>query len=128
MSDILITDDSLLQRRTLSAIVKDIGHEVRTATNGREALEQIDSQVPDCLLLDMLMPEVDGVQVLESLQAKNLHFPIIVLTADIQDWLKERCFELGAKQFLNKPVKQEELKVAIHAILAEPDSQETPCN
>ena len=128
MSRILITDDSLLQRRTLSAIVKDAGHEVETATNGREALEQIEVQAPDCLLLDMLMPEVDGVQVLESLQSKGVNFPVIVLTADIQGWLKDRCLELGARKFLNKPVKQEELRSALHEILAGTVSQETPCN
>ena len=68
MSRILIADDSLLQRRTLSSIVTDEGHEVQTAKNGREALDLIPSQSPDCLLLDLLMPEVDGIQVLETLR------------------------------------------------------------
>ena len=128
MSRILITDDSLLQRRTLSAIVKDEGHEVETATNGREALECIQVQAPDCLLLDMLMPEVDGIQVLEALRSQNQNFPVIVLTADIQDWLKERCLELGAKKFLNKPVKQEELRTALQEVLTGTVSQEVTCN
>ncbi len=128
MGRILITDDSLLQRRTLSAIVKDAGHDVETATNGREALEQIEAQAPDCLLLDMLMPEVDGVQVLESLHSKGLNFPVIVLTADIQDWLKDRCLELGARKFLNKPVKQEEIRATLQEIFAGGVSQEAPCN
>ena len=128
MSRILITDDSLLQRRTLSAIVKEEGHEVETATNGREALEIIQSQAPDCLLLDMLMPEVDGVQVLETLHAQSQAIPVIVLTADIQDWLKERCLELGARKFLNKPVKQDELRRALQEILAGTVTQEAPCS
>ena len=56
MSHELITDDSLLQRKTFSAIVADAGHEVDTACNGREALEKIQANPPDCQLSDMLMP------------------------------------------------------------------------
>jgi CheY-like chemotaxis protein len=56
MSRILITHDSLLQRRTFSSIVAESGHEVETACNGQEALEKIQANQPDCLLLDMLLP------------------------------------------------------------------------
>ncbi|MDH5700823.1 MAG: response regulator, partial [Nitrospirota bacterium] len=112
MSRVLITDDSLLQRKTLSAIVADVGHEVDTACNGQEALEKIQANPPDCLLLDMLMPIMDGVQVLETLESRGVKLPIIVLTADVQDWLKDRCLQLGATIFLNKPVKQDQLQQA----------------
>jgi CheY-like chemotaxis protein len=127
MSRVLITDDSLLQRKTLSAIVQDEGYEIDTASNGREALEKIQTELPDCLLLDMLMPEIDGVQVLEALQSHDIKLPIIVLTADVQDWLKTRCLELGATKFLNKPVKQEQLRKALQEILRTPQSLEATC-
>ncbi len=118
MSRVLITDDSLLQRRTLAAIVTDAGHEVDTACNGQEALEKIQANPPDCLLLDMLMPIMDGVQVLEQLESQGVKLPVIVLTADVQDWLKDRCLELGAKAFLNKPVKQDQLRQALETIFS----------
>jgi len=127
MSRILITDDSLLQRNTVSAIVKEGGHEVETATNGREALEKIEANPPDCLLLDMLMPEMDGIQVLETLQNKGVTLPIIVLTADVQEWLKTRCLELGATTFLNKPVKQELVHKALQDIFQTSQPSEAPC-
>jgi twitching motility two-component system response regulator PilH len=127
MSRVLITDDSLLQRKTLSAIVQDEGYEIDTASNGREALEKIQTELPDCLLLDMLMPEIDGIQVLEALQSHDIKLPIIVLTADVQDWLKTRCLELGATKFLNKPVKQEQLRKALQEILRTPQSLEATC-
>ena len=127
MSRVLITDDSLLQRRTLSAIVADIGHEVDTACNGQEALEKIQANPPDCLLLDMLMPVMDGVQVLEHLESQEMKLPIIVLTADVQEWLKERCLELGASLFLNKPVKQDQLQEALRTILTAKQPTEAPC-
>ena len=127
MSRVLITDDSLLQRRTLSAIVADIGHEVDTASNGQEALEKIQAYPPDCLLLDMLMPIMDGVQVLEQLESQGVKLPVIVLTADIQEWLKTRCLELGAVTFLNKPIKQAQLQEALQQILPRPQPTAGPC-
>lgn len=127
MSRVLITDDSLLQRKTLSAIVQDEGHEVETANNGREALEKIQTNPPDCLLLDMLMPEMDGMQVLEILHSQGKKLRIIVLTADVQEWLKTRCLELGAISFLNKPVKQDQLRQALKDILGSPQHLESAC-
>jgi CheY-like chemotaxis protein len=127
MSRVLITDDSLLQRKTLSAIVVEAGHEVETACNGQEALEKIQANPPDCLLLDMLMPIMDGVQVLEQLESQGLKLPVIVLTADVQEWLKTRCLELGATNFLNKPIKQAQLQEALQQILPTPQSTEVSC-
>jgi len=127
MSRVLITDDSLLQRRTLSAIVADGGYEVDTACNGQEALEKIKASPPHCLLLDMLMPVMDGVQVLETLESLGVKLPIIVLTADVQEWLKDRCLELGATSFLNKPVKQDQLLQALRNILPTSQPTEAPC-
>ncbi len=127
MSRVLITDDSLLQRRTLSAIVADAGHEVDTACNGQEAIEKIQANPPDCLLLDMLMPVMDGVQVLEQLESQGVKLPVIVLTADVQDWLKDRCLELGVKAFLNKPVKQDQLRQALETIFSTSVATEAPC-
>ena len=127
MSRVLITDDSLLQRKTLSAIVVEAGHEVETACNGQEALEKIQANPPDCLLLDMLMPIMDGVQVLEQLESQGLKLPIVVLTADVQEWLKTRCLELGATTFLNKPIKQAQLQEALQQILPTPQSTEVSC-
>ena len=73
------------------------------------------------------MPVMDGVQVLEHLESQEMKLPVIVLTADVQEWLKERCLELGATLFLNKPVKQDQLKQALGTILAAPQPTEAPC-
>ncbi len=128
MSRVLITDDSLLQRKTLSAIVAEAGHQVETACNGQEALEKIQANPPDCLLLDMLMPIMDGVQVLEQLESRGVKLPVIVLTADVQEWLKDRCLELGVQAFLNKPVKQDQLRQALNKIFSDSVSTTVPCS
>ncbi len=127
MSRILITDDSSSQRIILSGILKTLGHEVDTAGNGQEALEKIEANPPDCMLLDNLMPVMDGLQTLEALQARNITLPIIMLTADIQEWLKTRCFELGATIFLNKPIKHAQLQEALQEILLTLKTTEVPC-
>ena len=128
MSRVLITDDSLLQRKTLSAIVAEAGHQVETACNGQEALEKIQANPPDCLLLDMLMPIMDGVQVLEQLESRGVQLPVIVLTADVQEWLKDRCLELGVQTFLNKPVKQDQLRQALNKIFSDSVLTTVPCS
>ena len=127
MSRILITDDSSSQRIILSGILKKLGHEIETAKNGQEALEKIEANPPDCMLLDNLMPVMDGLQTLEALQARNIKLPIIMLTADLQEWLKIRCLELGATIFLNKPTKEAQLQEALQQILPTPQSTEVPC-
>ena len=75
----------------------------------------------------MLMPVMDGAQVLETLKFRGVKFPIIVLTADVQEWLRDRCFELGATMFLNKPVKQDQLQRALQNILSTQCPTEAPC-
>lgn len=127
MGHVLIADDSLLQRKTLSAIVGDAGYEVDTACHGQEAIDKIQANPPDCLLLDMLMPVMDGVQVLEQLKTLGVKIPIIVITADVQEWLKDRCLELGASIFLNKPVKQAHIHKALQQIFKTSQTTESPC-
>lgn len=127
MSRILIADDSSSQRIILSGILEKLGYEIETAKNGQEALEKIETNPPDCLLLDNLMPIMDGLQTLEALQARTITLPIIMLTADIQDWLRTRCLELGASAFLNKPVKQAQIQEALEQILPTSQTTEVPC-
>ena len=127
MSRILVTDDSSSQRIILSGILEKLGHEVDTAEHGEKALEKIETNPPDCLLLDNLMPVMNGLQTLEALQARNIQIPIIMLTADIQDWLKARCLELGATKFLNKPIKPTDLEAALQEISIMKQTPEVPC-
>jgi len=117
MSKILIVDDSLFQRRILSAPLKANGFEVHEAVNGKDGLEKIIEIKPDLILLDILMPEKDGIQVLKELHNSNNTIPIIMLTSDVQDSTREECLSLGAQVVLNKPVKSEELLPVITSLI-----------
>lgn len=99
----------MLSRLNIKKMLKEAGHDLIEAKNGREALEKVAVNKPDCILLDLLMPEVDGFEVLKSLRAQKSDVPVIVVSADIQESAQKQCLDLGAKIFLNKPVKEQPL-------------------
>ncbi|HOK52395.1 MAG: response regulator [Bacteroidales bacterium] len=106
---VLVVDDSALNRQV---IVEYLRHkEIITieAEDGEQALQIIATEKPDIILLDLIMPIMDGFEVLEYLKKENNTIPIIVITAYLKGNTFQRCMELGAKGFLNKPVKMQEL-------------------
>lgn len=110
MAKILIVEDSWVTRRIIVGILKADGHELLEAGGGKEGLEMAEKHMPDCILLDLLMPEMDGFDVLEALGKKGLKIPVIVLTANIQKTVREKCLQLGAFAFTNKPAEEDELR------------------
>ncbi len=119
MGRILVVDDSWFQRKQIAKILKTCGHEMTEAVDGKDAVEKALGEKPDCMLLDLLMPEMNGIQVLEFLQKEESDIPVIVLSADIQDTTRARCFELGVKEFINKPVGEKSLRDALDTVLGE---------
>ncbi len=117
MEKILIVDDSMFQRKILSDNIKETGCQVITAKNGEEALQKIHSEKLDCILLDLLMPDKSGIEILEDLQALDNKTPVIVVSADVQESVRKRCLELGAFDFVNKPPKKEQLQEVIRRAL-----------
>jgi CheY-like chemotaxis protein len=105
----LVVDDSSLNRLVIVEYlrVKDIN--VTEAEDGEQALQMIESLKPDVILLDLIMPVMDGFEVLETLKKLENKIPVIVITAYLKGNTFQRCKELGAKGFLNKPVKMQEL-------------------
>ena len=104
MVKILVIDDSSFQRKIISGILTENGHQVIQAVNGKDGIEQVEKEEPDLILTDLLMPEYDGHWVIEQLNARKSTIPVIVLTSDIQKTTEKRCRELGVVAFLNKPV------------------------
>lgn len=98
MTNVLIAEDDLPLQETLKLHLEMKGYDVRTAVNGQEALEAIDAKTPDILLLDLLMPIMDGYQVLEALQERGAHFPTLVMTNLGQSLDADKCLQLGATE------------------------------
>lgn len=118
MPKLLITDDSMFQRFNLAKLAKEEGFTVLEAKNGGEALEMAQAESPDALLLDLNMPDMNGIEVLEALAKRGDALRILVVTADIQDTTRARCRELGVTVFLNKPVDEAPLREELRAIKA----------
>ncbi|NVK55615.1 MAG: response regulator [Alteromonadaceae bacterium] len=111
---VLVADDSKLSRRSvIRAIPSELDATVKEASNGREAIEQLSDTEIQLLLLDLTMPEVDGVGVLEYLSGQPKAPDVIVISADFQPEKQRIVMSLGAKRFLRKPLNQEELAMTL---------------
>ena len=117
MALVLIVDDSSFQRRMIRNILAGDGHETIEAGDGGAGIEMAAAHSPDCMLMDLLMPGVSGLEALETLHDQGNSIPVIILTSDIQDSVRQQCLDLGARVFLNKPPKAEELLGAIRTVL-----------
>jgi DNA-binding response OmpR family regulator len=105
MSKILVIDDEALARETVSRLLRHDGFEVTTARNGKEAWASLYHDLPDLILLDLMMPEWDGVTFLSMLRRSTLWgaLPVVVLTgADDRDRLISRAWELGVSDLIPK--------------------------
>ncbi|MEE2023377.1 MULTISPECIES: response regulator [Alkalimonas] len=106
----LICDDSVLARKQVKkSLPAEFDAEILTAANGREALEVLSSQEIGLVFLDLTMPELDGIGVLEEIKARQLKCFVIVISADIQPEMQRRVLELGALAFIHKPVSSDKL-------------------
>lgn len=116
---VLVVDDNEMNRDLLSRRLQRQGHAVVMAEDGKKALEQLQSQSVDLILLDIMMPEMNGYQVLEHLKADSVlrHIPVIMISAldDLDSVV--RCIELGAEDYLFKPFNPVLLKARIRACL-----------
>lgn len=117
MARILVVDDSRFQRMMLKNLLTQQGHEAILAENGQVALEQLETN-PDAILCDLVMPILDGFQFLEAMLEREAKVPTLVISADIQKSAKERCLELGAAGFLNKPVEEGHLMEQVAKMLS----------
>lgn len=105
----LVVDDSALNRQVIVEYLRHKDIETIEAEDGEQALVLIATEKPDVILLDLIMPVMDGFEVLEHLKRDNNTIPVLVITAYLKGNTFQRCMELGAKGFLNKPVKMQEL-------------------
>jgi DNA-binding response OmpR family regulator len=116
---LLIVDDNEMNRDTLSRHLERQGHTVGVAENGRGALEMVETQFFDLVLLDVMMPEMDGYQVLQCLKSDEAwrDIPVIMISALDEIESVVRCIEMGAEDYLPKPFDPVLLRARIGACL-----------
>ena len=119
-ASILIADDDSISRKVLRRLLEQDGYEVRAASDGREALELFAEETCDVVLLDILMPGLDGISVLERLKgtSEGEHIPVIMISAIDDTESVVRCIEIGADDYLTKPFNPVILRARINAGLS----------
>ena len=116
---ILAADDDADIRELVAFRLERSGYTVLQAADGEEALALALEHTPDLAVLDVMMPKMDGFEVVRRLRAEEAtkRMPIIMLTARAQDSDVEEGFESGADDYLRKPFSPQELRARVHAIL-----------
>lgn len=117
MASILIIDDSSFMRGKLRAILKKENHIIEEADDGVKGLQLASTKDFDLILLDIIMPGIDGLKILGALRGRMSVPPVIVITADIQESVHQQCIELGAAEVLYKLPKEQELLSAVARVL-----------
>ena len=117
MAAIIIIEDSAYTRTKMRTVLEAEGHEIVEASNGTQGLQIVFTRNPDCVILDLIMPEIDGIKLLKAIRDKDSKIPVLVVTADIQESVRQQCMDMGATAFLSKPVKEEELRSTVRKII-----------
>jgi two-component system, cell cycle response regulator DivK len=116
---ILLVEDNAQNRRLAQFILKSHGYVVCEATNGHEALEMARSCRPDLILLDLLLPDLDGLEVMKALKedAMTRQIPVVALTAFAMEGDRERALQAGCDGYITKPIDTRRFPAAVRRFL-----------
>ena len=118
--NVLIVDDYVENVELLKELLTASGYDVTTAYDGDEALNKVKQQIPDLILLDIMMPKMDGYQVCEALRANDetKEIPIIFVTAktEVKDWT-HAIFNVGVNSYITKPINPKKLLDKVKSVL-----------
>lgn len=117
MFRILVAEDDRHTRRLLQAVLEAAGYQVVTAENGEEALALLDREYVDLVVLDVMMPKMDGYEFTKTLRETNNNLPILMVSAKQLPADKHRGFLVGTDDYMTKPIDEEEMLLRIRALL-----------
>ena len=123
--NVLVVEDDKIMGQMVAAILDDAGFEVTTATNGVIAFEKLQQWPIDFIVLDILLPEMNGFEIYTKLQAEpeTEDIPVLIITAWADERHLERASQLGIRHFLAKPFTEDELLVEILSLLRDSSHQ-----
>ena len=117
LKTILVVDDSETIRQQVGAALEQAGFAVLTARDGMEGLERIERDAPSMVILDVNMPRMNGIEVLESLDLRRSGLPVVLLTTEVQPTLMTRARKAGARGWMVKPVNVEQLVETVRKVM-----------
>jgi len=129
---ILLAEDNPVNQKLAIAMLHKRGHEVAAVENGRQALEMLEREPFDLVLMDVQMPEMDGFTatriIREREKATGRHIPIVAMTAHALKGDRERCIEAGMDDYVSKPIKRLQLYETIERVVAETSRGRSPAD
>ena len=114
---ILLVDDEANVRTVFSDVLKRAGYRVKAVENGHKAVKEVEEKTYNLALVDLRMPKMDGIEVLENIKKKKPEIPVIIYTGYGSVTTAVEAMRKGASDYLNKPFSPEELKLAIKKVL-----------
>ncbi len=119
--EILLAEDSPVNQRVATVMLTKWGHRVSVAGNGRQAIAAVNAQPFDLVLMDVQMPEMDGLEATQAIRQQEIttgkHIPIIALTAHAMKGDRDRCLEMGMDSYVTKPIRSKELSRVIREVM-----------
>lgn len=112
-----VVDDDESMREALESLLKSVGFRAAIFASAKEFLNAIEHDVPDCLILDVLMPEMNGLELQKKLIEENIRIPIVFISAHGEAGEKEQALAAGAIDFLYKPFSEDSLLRAVGATI-----------
>ena len=120
---VLLVEDNRVNQRLAVAILERLGHDVTLASNGREAVEAVEADTYDLVLMDIQMPEMGGVEATERIREREAreggHIPIVAMTAHAMTGDRERFLAAGMDEYISKPISQERLREVVRNLGAQ---------
>ena len=115
---IAVVDDDNSVRKALRRLLRSADLDTETYGSGSEFLKTLQASVPDCVVLDLQMPEMSGLELQHHLRSRGLSLPVVIVTGHDEPGMQTRCLEAGANAYLRKPIDSKALMEAInHAII-----------
>ena len=114
---IAVVDDDEPIRKALSRLLRAWEFSVESFSSGRAFLDSLRDRHPDCVVLDLHMPDMNGLQVLRDLRCKGLDMPVIIITAHDEPNVRADCMAMGANDYLAKPIDEAVLRQTIAGVI-----------
>ncbi len=114
---ILLVDDEANVRTVFSDVLKRVGYQVKAVEDGQEAIKEVEEKTYNLALVDLRMPTMDGIEILENIKKRKPQIPVIIYTGHGSITTAVEAMRKGASDYLNKPFSPEELKLSIRNAL-----------
>lgn len=115
---IAVVDDDEIVRRSIKRLINSLSFPVEDFASGEEFLKSLSNNRPACMLLDLHMPGLSGIEVIEALQTRRINIPTIIITGNTRADVRDRCLDAGAVGYLEKPLEREVVLAIIQTVTA----------